>query len=222
MKHERGFTLIEVLAAIVLLSLILLGVYSGIRSATRIVHSGEERIGRMDEVRSTGQFVQREVAQILALPFAVTDDGDGIVFDGQPDSARFVAPLPGYLGKAGAQIMTLQLVRDNNNSNRLQVTFTLLPPDGSAPPAPGDPEILLTGVNSGSFAYRGYDDQGNPGPWVDQWPDGRRLPAMIALRMKLAGGVGSPEIIAPLRIDPTSVNGRNPLGNLPRRPGALR
>ncbi|HMH68739.1 MAG TPA: prepilin-type N-terminal cleavage/methylation domain-containing protein [Pinirhizobacter sp.] len=221
MKHERGFTLIEVLAAIVLLSLILLGVYSGIRTATRIVHSGEERIGRMDEVRSTGQFVQREVAQALALPFAVTDEGDGIVFDGQPDAARFVAPLPGYLGKAGAQIMTLQLVRDNN-SNRLQVTFSLLPPDGSPPVAPGDPEILLAGVNSGSFAYRGYDDQGNPGPWVDRWPDGRRLPSMIALRMKLAGGVGSPEIIAPLRIDPTSVNGRNPLGNLPRRPAVLR
>ncbi|HEY4291682.1 prepilin-type N-terminal cleavage/methylation domain-containing protein [Luteibacter sp.] len=221
MKHEHGFTLIEVLAAIVLLSLILLGVYSGIHSATRIVHGGEERIGRMDEVRSTAQFVQREVAQALALPFAVTDDGDGIVFDGQPDSARFVAPLPGYLGRTGAQIMTLQLVRDNN-SNRLQVTFSPLPPDGSPPAPPGDPEILLAGVNSGTFAYQGYDDQGNPGPWVDRWPDGRRLPAMIALRMKLAGSVNSPEIIAPLRIDPTSVNGRNPLGNLPRRPSVLR
>jgi general secretion pathway protein J len=222
LKRPGGFTLIEVLAAMVLLSLILLGVYSGIRSATQIVRSGEQRIGRMDEVRSTQQFIQREVAQALAMPFAVTDEGDGIVFDGQPDAMRFVAPLPGYLGKAGAQLMTLQLVRDNNHGNRLQVVFSLLPPDGSPPPPPGDPEILLAGVNGGSFAYRGYDDQGNPGPWVDRWPDGRRLPAMIALRMKLAGGVGSPEIIAPLRIDPTSVNGRNSLGNLPRRPQGLR
>ena len=37
MKRAAGFTLLEVLAALVLLALLLVGVYSGIRTATHSV-----------------------------------------------------------------------------------------------------------------------------------------------------------------------------------------
>ena len=61
----RGFTLLEVLGALALFAILLLGVYSGVRTATHTVHSGEASIQRMDEVRSAQQFLRREIAQIL-------------------------------------------------------------------------------------------------------------------------------------------------------------
>ena len=47
MKRVAGFTLLEVLASLVLLALLLIGVYSGLRTATRSVRSGTAGIERI-------------------------------------------------------------------------------------------------------------------------------------------------------------------------------
>jgi general secretion pathway protein J len=205
MTRPRGFSLLEVLAALVLLSLVLLGVYSGIRTSSRIVRSGEARIQRLDEVRSGQQFVRRELAQALAIPFDRNDDGDGIVINGDTRRLRFVAPLPGYLGKQGPQLQTLELVRDGTHDYKLQVGFATLPPDGSASVAVGDPEVLLSGITDGHFDYRGTDDQGQPMDWADHWPDGRRLPTLARIELTLAGGISWPPLVVPVRVDATAV-----------------
>jgi general secretion pathway protein J len=72
MKTSAGFTLLEVLASLVLLALLLVGVYSGIRTATHSVRSGTATIERMDQVRSAQQFLRRELAQSLAQPISKT------------------------------------------------------------------------------------------------------------------------------------------------------
>lgn len=205
MMRPRGFSLLEVLAALVLLTLVLLGVYSGIRTATRIVRSGEARIERLDEVRSSQQFLRRELAQSLAIPFERNDDGDGIVVNADTRKLRFVSPLPGYLGKQGPQLQTLELVRDGDDGYRLQVGFATLPPDGSASVTVGDPEVLLTGITDGHFVYRGNDEQGQPMDWADHWADGRRLPALARIDLTLAGGTRWPSLVVPMRVDATAV-----------------
>lgn len=82
MRRARGFSLMEVLAALALLTIVLLGVYSGISTATRIVRSGSDAIERMDEIRSAQSFLRSELAQALVIPFGQTDDGDPVVFSG--------------------------------------------------------------------------------------------------------------------------------------------
>ena len=46
MKRQRGFTLLEVLGALALLALLLVGVYAGVRSAIHGVRSGSAAIAR--------------------------------------------------------------------------------------------------------------------------------------------------------------------------------
>lgn len=204
MRPSRGFSLMEVLAALALLTIVLLGVYSGISTATRIVRSGDNAIARMDEIRSAQTFIRNELAQALVMPFGQTDDGDPLVFSGEPQRMRFVAPLPGYLSRLGAQMLTFALVDDGPHRQRLEVSLALLPPDGSDPQPLGEPEVLLRDIHSGSFAYRGMDDQNRPMDWQDTWADARRTPSLVRVQLAANGGVAFPDMVAPIRIDPSA------------------
>jgi len=218
MRRAGGFSLMEVLAALALLTIVLLGVYSGISTATRIVRSGNGAIERMDEIRSAQNFLRSELAQALVVPFSQTDDGDPIVFAGDDHTLRFVAPLPGYLSRLGPQLQTVSLVEDGRSGYRLEVRLALLPPDGSDPQPLGEPEVLLRGIRKGTFAYRGMDEQNRPGDWQDNWSDGRRTPSLVKLTLEVDGNVVFPMLVAPLKIDPSaSRNGFSP-GRLPRGP----
>lgn len=215
MRHARGFSLMEVLAALALLTIVLLGVYSGISTATRIVRSGDTAIQRMDEIRSAQNFLRAELAQALVVPFDQNDDGDPIVFSGDDHTLRFVAPLPGYLSRLGPQLQTVSLVDDGTSGYRLEVRLALLPPDGSDPQPLGEPEVLLRGIRKGTFAYRGMDEQNRPGDWSDTWSDGRRTPSLVRVELQVDGNVAFPMLVAPVRIDASaSRNGFN-VGRLP-------
>ena len=151
MRRPAGFSLMEVLAALALLSIVLLGVYSGISTAGRIVRSGDQAIERMDDVRSSQAYLRSELAQALVMPFGETDDGDPIVFTGAVNKLTFVAPMPGYLSRLGPQMQTVALVEDGRDSYRLEVSLYMLPPDGSEPKALGEPQVLLRGIRKGAF-----------------------------------------------------------------------
>jgi len=207
-RPPRGFTLLEVLGALALFALLLLGVYSGVRTATHTVRSGEASIARMDEVRSAQQFLRRELAQARAVAMERTDKGDPVFFKGDQHELRFVAPLPGYLGKLGPQLQSLKLVSNGDGTSRLEASFALMPPDGSKPKALGEPQVLVDRVRSGSFSYRAPDAQDKPGDWRDQWDDTRAMPRIVRVALELDGTTAWPELDAPLRVDVSAVQGQ--------------
>jgi general secretion pathway protein J len=202
MNKAAGFTLLEVLASLVLLALLLVGVYSGIRTATHSVRSGTAAIERIDQIRSAQQFLQRELAQSLTQPISHTDQGEPIYFSGSAHEMRYVAPLPGYLGKLGPQLQRLQLVDDGHNGLRLELSLALLPPDGKPPQPLGEPQVLLDHIKDGGFSYRGVDGQGNAVPWAAAWADGRLLPQLVRIELQSSGNVDWPQLDVPLRVNP--------------------
>lgn len=204
----RGFTLLEVLGALALFALLLMGVYSGVRTATHAVRSGEASIERMDEVRSAQQFLRRELAQARAVALARSDNGDPIFFSGDAHELRFVAPLPGYLGRLGPQLQQLKLVPNDKGGSRLEMRFALVPPDGGAPKPLGEPEVLVDNVRSGSFSYRAPDSPQEPGDWRDQWSDLRAMPRIVRIALQLDGTTPWPQLDAPLRVDASAMQGQ--------------
>jgi general secretion pathway protein J len=212
MKRMAGFTLLEVLASLVLLALLLVGVYSGIRTAAHSVRSGTANIERMDQVRSAQQFLRRELAQSLTQPISKTEHGEPIYFVGTPHQMRYVAPLPGYLGKLGPQLQQLQLVADGHQGFRLELSLALLPPDGTPPQALGEPQVLLDHIKSGSFSYRGINGQGVAVPWSSDWSDGRLLPQLVSVKLQPEGTIDWPQLLIPLRVNPVQSSlARSPL-----------
>jgi general secretion pathway protein J len=207
----HGFTLLEVLGALALFALLLLGVYSGVRTATHAVRSGEASIGRLDQVRSAQQFLRRELAQARAVAISHTDKGDPKFFSGDAHELRFVAPLPGYLGKLGPQLQQFKLVSNGKGGSRLEASFALMPPDGSAPRPLGEPEVLVDNIRSGSFSYRMPDTQQGPGSWQDHWDGTRAMPRIVRVVLELDGTTRWPQLDAPLRVDAAALQGQTDL-----------
>lgn len=223
MKRVAGFTLLEVLASLVLLAMLLVGVYSGIRTASRSVQSGTAAIDRIDQIRAAQQFIRRELSQSLLQPIDHTDEGEPVYFVGSARAMRYVAPLPGYLGKLGPQLQQLQLVDDGHGGLRLELSLALLPPNEQEAPVPlGDPQVLLDHIDSGGFTYRGIDPRGRAVPWSAAWADGRLLPQLVRIDLHARGNQGWPRMEVPLRLNPVGNASPNGLSRMDAGAGGMR
>jgi general secretion pathway protein J len=219
MKRVAGFTLLEVLGAMALLALLLLGVYSGVRSATHTVHAGTVKIEKLDQMRSAQDFLRRELAQAMAQAMSRDDNGNNIYFVGSENDMRFVAPLPGYLGKMGPQLIQVKLVPDDKEQLRLEASLAVLPPDGSAPKPLGDPQVLVDGISAGGFSYRGLNAQGQPMDWQSDWKYTNNMPSVVTIKLTFADGREWPLLSAPLRVNAAASQGPGNLLRGLRGPG---
>jgi general secretion pathway protein J len=200
--RARGFSLLEVLAALALLAILLLGVYSGVRSTTLSVSRGSANVARLDEIRAAREFLRRELASATALPWKLDGQGKPVAFEGDGKTFRFVSVLPGYLGKLGPQVIALKPVIDPVGGDNLAVTLAPLPLT-HAPMLAATEETLLAHVRSVRFRYlrRGAT------AWQDRWTDTAALPAAVEIVVVPAEGDGAwpPLVVAP-RQDPHAVN----------------
>lgn len=211
MKVARGFSLMEVLAALALLAILLLGVYSGVRSTTVSVSHGSSVIARLDEVRAAREFLRRQLSSATALPWKVLDEKVPVVFEGDSTHVRFVSTLPGYLGKLGPQVIEIKLADDGEEGHTLEAHLAPLPGSQSTVVA-GAQDVLLTRVRSlhVRYARRGSS------AWQDQWNEPMALPGAIEISVVPEEGsdVWPPLLVAP-RQDPGAVNVREAARRLP-------
>ncbi len=204
-----GFTLVELLLAITLMSILLALTYTGLRAATRSSERGELMLAAGGEMRASHQFMRRQLNQMLPLPFDVTDSIDEvhIVFAGDARSIQFVAPMPGYLGSGGPQVQLIELT--SGTDSVLQFSHALLQGYEEERLFDRDPVILLEGVQSGGFEFLGLDEDGEPAGWTSSWDQPELLPLAVRLNVEFAGDTRLlwPELVAGVRIDESAVQG---------------
>jgi general secretion pathway protein J len=190
----RGFSLLEVLLAIILLALLIAGAYSGIRAATNAMRAGEAAIDRADRLRTAQEFLRHQLSRILPLSYAQNDsDGTAYVFEGKDQFMRFVAPMPGYLSRGGPYVQTLELARGQDG---LQLRFNDAMLNGfdvqKSKSSDVDAVVLLDHIRDGRFEYRTLDDQGQITNWSSNWDNPGVTPLMVRIRLNMQPGVQMP------------------------------
>lgn len=189
----RGFSLLEVLLAIILLALLIAGAYSGIHAAANAMRAGEAAIDRADRLRTAQEFLRHQLSRILPLTFAQKEDGTTYVFEGKRDFMRFVAPMPGYLSRGGPYVQTLELARGTDGL-QLQFADTML--NGfdvdKSRNSDVEPVVLLDHIRDGSFQYQTLDEQGKLAGWSSDWPDASVTPLMVRIQLSMQPGIQMP------------------------------
>ena len=189
MIRMRGFTLIEVLLATMLLASGLALGFATVRAAAATAQRGEAIAERNERIRAVSEFLRRRIGGMQGLVFELDPEtAASRRFAGEADAMRFVADLPDYLGRGGPHLHALGVARDGDGF-ALQIDFRMVLAgetiEGShARP----PEPLADGLRSVEFAYRTLGKRGVPGPWLYEWQHPDALPLQVRVRIADAQG----------------------------------
>jgi len=209
-RRVAGFTLVELLLAITLMSILLGLTYTGLRAATRSAERGEKTLAAGGEIRAAHQFVRRQLNQMLPLPFDVEDSAEElrVVFRGDASHIQYVAPMPGYLGAGGPQVQLLEIAGDADGGV-LQFSNSLLQGFEQERLYDRAPVVLLQNVDSAGFEFLGRDEDGELTGWVSNWDQLDILPVAVRLNLEFSAEstLRWPDLVAGVRIDESAVSG---------------
>ncbi|MDH5556821.1 MAG: prepilin-type N-terminal cleavage/methylation domain-containing protein [Alphaproteobacteria bacterium] len=189
-RGSPGFTLLELLVALLLLGLISTLALGGVRLGARTWETVSEKAGDNGRTQMIRAFLRRELAQ--AAPVFVPDSGgaDVLAYDGRRDSLLFVAPLPSHFGLGGFQRLELAIIDDAQDidaGKQLVLRRRLFHRKDVLDKSEEDDElhVLLEGIDAAEFVYRESGTDG--GAWSSDWRGRDSLPAMVKLRVTFKG-----------------------------------
>lgn len=195
--RPRGFTLIEVLLATVLLAAGLALAFATLRSATAMVQRGEAMAQRNERMRAVEGFLRRRIGSAQVIAFATDPRTQRQYrFIGEPGRMRFVADLPNYLGRGGPYLHDLAVT---NDGRALMVSFGMVQAaQVIRETSPRPAEALADNLRGVRFRYRGVDREGRLGPWQDRWVAAEVLPVQVAVDFEASDGKPWPSVLVSL------------------------
>jgi len=214
-KRAAGFTLVELLLALTLMSMLLALAYGGLRASTRATDRGQTILEDSSRIRMAHQFVRKQLNQLTPLAFGENEDqSERYVFEGEAKRIRYVAPMPGYLGFGGPQVQELSLVSGKEGLD-LVLNHALLQGFEETNLYVRAPIVLMEDIEFGEFSFLGLDENGDLTSWTNFWEDPTVLPKSVSLEIEFSDDVyiNWPELTAAVRVDPESLEsvsgGRN-------------
>jgi general secretion pathway protein J len=186
-NRQAGFTLLEIIVALVVFGFLLIGLNAGTRTGLALWNAQARRVGQTEELDAIERMLRAMLTAMPILPISADNNApQAIAITGDPAHLAFVGDLPTGLGAVGRVDITLKL-----NGSRLVLGWAPHRHEKvEAPPDPPDlpTEIaLIGGIEHLEFAYLTVLSPGQAPLWVEKW-DGPNLPLLIRLRLRFAKG----------------------------------
>lgn len=185
MKQARGFTLLEVLLATLLLASAIAVTAASVRGMSRAQARGEALLAESIERNAVLSLLRARIAAALPIDF-VRGDGTRVKFMGTASRMEFVTEMPAYttLGGPMRQVIERQAAP---RGQRLCIAHGPRARAGLACVA-GEQTTLVDAVSDAQFRYRDRTDAGAPGPWLQEWTRTDRLPQTVEVRLTAQAG----------------------------------
>ena len=207
-RKQSGFTLVELLLAITLMSMLLALAYGGLRASARATERGQVILEESGRIRMAHQFVRKQLNQMVPLVFLQDEQQQELrtVFEGGSDAIRFVSPMPGYLGFGGPQVQELALV-PGEEGTALVLSHALLQGFEEANLYERAPIVLIDRIDQASFFFPGFDEEGELADWTNSWEDPASMPVAVSLEIEFEDEVFTawPMLVASVRVDASAL-----------------
>jgi general secretion pathway protein J len=208
LHKAAGFTLVELLLALTLMSMLLALAYGGLRASTRATDKGQAILEDSSRIRMAHQFVRKQLNQMAPLVFAESEDQqERSVFEGEAMKIRYVAPMPGYLGFGGPQVQELAVV-SGDEGYELVLSHALLQGFEEADLYLRPPIVLMKNIEFAEFNFLGRDETGELAGWTNQWEEPEILPEAVSLEIEFSEEIYIqwPMLTASVRVDRSALD----------------
>jgi general secretion pathway protein J len=206
-RDQGGFTLLEMLIALTLVSLIMVMLFGGLRLASRTWEGVERKALHTESQRLARGFLRRVLAQAPRISWRV-EQKQHVAFWGGPEQMEFVTPLAGRVGLSGIYLMRLTTVSNDDGGRDLILQRWLLngsvlgadavnvprwqplePPGSVEVPMDGPmgvygTSLLLKNVGDLELSYFGKPGGGRfASEWQQDWDKEIELPELVRIRL---------------------------------------
>ena len=186
---EDGFSLIEMLAAVVILALVL-AFLPGTFRLTQATWRATAQVDRAAARDSSREFLQARLQEAMPLFERAPSGLVSLAFHGASDAVSFIAPSANGPAGGGLYKFTLSVrSRGEGQSDLVLALAPYAPPGaGSGQAPPPEEHILYESIGGASLRYYGRNPARAAPAWHAEWPRQDALPMLVELSM--AGGTG--------------------------------
>ena len=178
---NNGFTLLEVLIALVLFSFILMMLYGNLYSGGRSWRAGEIQARENDDKRLILSFIRRQVGEAMPM-IQVDKQEERVMFQGDDSSLQFVSHLPAHHAGSGIYSLKLAVTQDELVLKYLPLTRDkTLFDEGIFFNA--EEISLLKNIRAIDLDYFGRDSVEAEPSWYDGWDNKERLPELMRFQV---------------------------------------
>ena len=179
-ERQSGFTLLEMLIALVVLGFLMVALTQGVRAGLTMWGAQTRRVAETADLDAGARVLRRLLSGISRLSAGGIFRGTE-KFEARPDSLMFVGDLPTGFGTTRRADITLE-----RHEGRLVLRWAPRRHELSTAPPPEPIETeLIRRVERLDLAYWGSPSPGQPAAWQSRW-DGRDVPELIRVRLGFA------------------------------------
>jgi general secretion pathway protein J len=204
-KACRGFTLVELLVALVVLALLSTMLFGTLRFAHLAAARGEAATDRIQRTETAMRLLRRQLEEAAPLALTGTAQPPPIAFAGNEKSILFLAPPAAALAMGGLQLTWFTIERDADTTQLILRWRSFDPRQESWPPdldngrgmaslvlgeTPGDATLSYFGLPFGQDA-----DPHSASQWSSDWNGAPALPVLI--RLGFHGGTIPDLLVSP-------------------------
>lgn len=195
-RGPHGFTLLEVIVVMALLSLVMLAMGTALRGTAQVEQRVDARLARTDELRVATGFLRTVLSRLSAqkAPAALSADASPYRFAGGPQEMRWVGVMPARHGVGGLHHFRLA-VEPPGLVLRYAAWRGEMQPDWNAA------EQLLLVPGATALSLRFEDTREEPPRWAAAWTAVDALPQRVALSLQARDGPW-PDLVVNMRLLP--------------------
>jgi len=213
-SRQSGFTLLELIISLALISLMTLLLFGALRFASKAWDASETRQERDTSISMVWQYLSDRFAEARSLNSHVESEGENVFFfKGKANAVEFVSPMPAHLGTGGLYIIRLQRSLAGKKKQLILRRWLYHPEvlagavglpqwrplSGNEIYRPGreKPElrawysesVLVDEVEEVKFSYYGVMAKGDESAdWDSAWEDRPYLPMLVRMKIRDSKG----------------------------------
>jgi general secretion pathway protein J len=201
-----GFTLLEVLLGMSLLSVMMLLLYGSLSTCVRNWDAGEKKIAEVNQLAVVQKFFKNRLESIFPLEDNFSSEEKSFSFQGQEERLQFVSAMPASAGRLGLQLFTLELERGTlEKGGKISVSITPFFPLLEGKEWDDEKVVIVEKVKNMELSYFGAEERREEPAWRNEWLEMKKLPLLVSVAIELINGDIWPEIVISPRIDGKSV-----------------